>query len=140
MEAFSVIQSIETPDDKTVAITISEPSNEFISYMTTAVLPADYDKQDTDPVGTGPFKFVSRTAQDSVVLEKFKEYWSTPAQLDKVTLKITNLYGDVATETFDVIYGDQPDSADGPVRGIMSVLVVALVVIVVAGVLIRRVL
>ena len=88
VEAFSVIQSIETPDDKTVAITISEPSNEFISYMTTAVLPAGYDKQDTDPVGTGPFKFVSRTAQDSVVLEKFNEYWGTPAQLDKVTLKI----------------------------------------------------
>ena len=88
VEAFSVFQSIETPDDKTVAITISEPSNEFISYMTTAVLPADYDKQDTDPVGTGPFKFVSRTAQDSVVLEKFDGYWGTPAQLDKVTLKI----------------------------------------------------
>ena len=88
VEAFSVIQSIETPDDKTVAITISEPSNEFISYMTTAVLPAGYDKQDTDPIGTGPFKFVSRTAQDSVVLEKFNEYWGTPAQLDKVTLKI----------------------------------------------------
>ena len=88
VEAFSVIQDIKTPDDKTVAITISEPSNEFISYMTTAVLPAGYDKQDTDPVGTGPFKFVSRTAQDSVVLEKFNEYWGTPAQLDKVTLKI----------------------------------------------------
>ena len=88
VEAFSVIQGIETPDDKTVAITISEPSNEFISYMTTAILPADYDKQDTAPVGTGPFKFVSRTAQDSVVLEKFDGYWGTPAQLDKVTLKI----------------------------------------------------
>ena len=88
VEAFSVIQDIKTPDDKTVAITISEPSNEFISYMTTAILPADYDKQDTAPVGTGPFKFVSRTAQDSVVLEKFNEYWGTPAQLDKVTLKI----------------------------------------------------
>ena len=88
VEAFSVIQAIETPDDKTVAITISEASNEFISYMTTAILPADYDKQDTDPVGTGPFKFVSSTAQDSVVLEKFDGYWGTPAQLDKVTLKI----------------------------------------------------
>ena len=88
VEAFSVIQAIETPDDKTVAITISEASNEFISYLTTAILPAGYDKQDTDPVGTGPFKFVSRTAQDSVVLEKFDGYWGTPAQLDKVTLKI----------------------------------------------------
>ena len=88
VEAFSVIEAIEAPDERTVTITISEPSNEFISYMTTAVLPADYDQQDTAPVGTGPFKFVSRTAQDSVVLEKFGEYWGTPAYLDKVTLKI----------------------------------------------------
>ena len=88
VEAFSVIEAIEAPDERTVTITISEPSNEFISYMTTAVLPADYDQQDTAPVGTGPFKFVSRTAQDSVVLEKFAGYWGTPAQLDKVTLKI----------------------------------------------------
>ena len=88
VEAFSVIQSMETPDERTVSITIAEPSNEFISYLTTAILPADYDQQDTAPVGTGPFKFVSRTAQDAVVLEKFDEYWGTPAQLDKVTLKI----------------------------------------------------
>ena len=88
VEAFSVIEDLKAVDERTVSITISEPSNEFISYMTTAVLPAGYDKQDTDPVGTGPFKFVSRTAQDSVVLEKFNEYWGTPAQLDKVTLKV----------------------------------------------------
>ena len=88
VEAFSVIQAVEILDERTVAITISEPSNEFISYMTTAILPADYDQQDTAPVGTGPFKFVSRTAQDSIVLEKFDEYWGTPAYLDKVTYKI----------------------------------------------------
>ena len=88
VEAFSVIQKVEATDDRTVAITISEPSNEFISYMTTAVLPADYDQQDTAPVGTGPFKFVSRAAQDNIVLEKFSEYWGTPAYLDKVTYKI----------------------------------------------------
>lgn len=88
VEAFSVIQSIEIPDEKTVSITISEPSNEFVSYLTTAILPADYTEQDTKPVGTGPFKVVSRTAQDAIVLEKFDEYWGTPAQLDKVTLKI----------------------------------------------------
>ncbi|MDY3690468.1 MAG: ABC transporter substrate-binding protein [Dysosmobacter sp.] len=88
VEAFSVIQSVEAMDARTVAITISEPSNEFISYMTTAILPADYDQQDTAPVGTGPFKFVSRAAQDNIVLEKFDEYWGTPAYLDKVTFKI----------------------------------------------------
>ena len=88
VEAFSVVQSVEALDEKTVAITISEPSNEFISYMTTAIIPADYDQQDTAPVGTGPFKFVSRAAQDNLVLEKFDEYWGTPACLDKVTYKI----------------------------------------------------
>lgn len=60
VEAFSVIQAVEAIDARTVAITISEPSNEFISYLTTAILPADYDRQDTAPVGTGPFRFVSR--------------------------------------------------------------------------------
>ena len=88
VEAFSVIQSVEAVDERTVTITISEPSNEFISYMTTAILPADYDQQDTAPVGTGPFKFVSRAAQDNIVLERFDEYWGTPAYLDKVTFKI----------------------------------------------------
>ena len=88
VEAFSVIQNIAAVDERTVTITIAEPSNEFLSYLTVAVLPSDYDKQDTAPIGTGPFKFVSRAAQDSVVLEKFDEYWGTPANLDKVTLKI----------------------------------------------------
>ena len=88
VEAFSAIQNMEALDERTVAITIAEPSNEFLSYLTVAVLPADYDQQDTAPIGTGPFKFVSRAAQDSVALEKFDEYWGTPANLDKVTLKI----------------------------------------------------
>ena len=88
VEAFYAIQNMEVLDERTVAITIAEPSNEFLSYLTVAVLPADYDQQDTAPIGTGPFKFVSRAAQDSVVLEKFDEYWGTPANLDKVTLKI----------------------------------------------------
>ena len=88
VEAFSNITDIQAPDASTVVITLAQPDNEFLSYMTTAVLPADYDQQDTDPVGTGPFKFVSRAAQDSIVLEKFDEYWGTPAQLDQVTFKI----------------------------------------------------
>ena len=88
VEALSVITDVQALDERTVAITIAEPSNEFISYMTTAILPADYDQQDTAPVGTGPFKFVSRAAQDNIVLEKFDEYWGTPAYLDKVTFKI----------------------------------------------------
>ncbi len=88
VEAFSVIERVEALDEQRVEIVISEPSNEFLSYLTTAILPADYTQQDTAPIGTGPFKFVSRSAQDNVVLEKFDGYWGAPARLDKVTLKI----------------------------------------------------
>jgi len=88
VEALSIIAGIETPDEGTVVITLKEPSNEFISYMTVAIEPAGYTGQDTKPVGTGPFKFVSRTAQESIVLEKFDAYWGTPAYLDRVTYKV----------------------------------------------------
>ena len=39
-------------------------------------------------MGTGPFKFTSRSAQESIVLEKFADYWGTPAHMDKVTFRI----------------------------------------------------
>ncbi len=88
VEAFSNIRSMETADSRVISITLEEPDSEFLSYLTTAILPADYDGQDTAPVGTGPFRFVSRAAQDNIVLERFAGYWGEPAYLDKVTYKI----------------------------------------------------
>lgn len=86
--AFSAVKSVEALDEKTVAVTIAQRDLEFISYMTAAIIPADYENQDTAPVGTGPFKFVSRTPQQDFVMERFEDYWVAPAWLDKVTYKI----------------------------------------------------
>lgn len=86
--AFSAVKSVEALDEKTVAVTIAQRDLEFISYMTAAIIPADYENQDTAPVGTGPFKFVSRTPQQDFVMERFEDYWGVPAWLDKVTYKI----------------------------------------------------
>lgn len=86
--AFSAVKSVEALDEKTVAVTIAQRDLEFISYMTDAIIPADYENQDTAPVGTGPFKFVSRTPQQDFVMERFEDYWGAPAWLDKVTYKI----------------------------------------------------
>ena len=88
IEAFSAIEKLEPLDEHTLSITLAEPNGEFLSYLTAAILPASYELQDTAPVGTGPFKFVSRTAQDNIVLERFEDYWGEPAYLDKVTFKI----------------------------------------------------
>ena len=85
--AFAGVEMYAEGDD-TVCFKLQEPSNEFTSYLTTAILPKDYTEQDTRPVGTGPFKFVSRTAQESVVLERFDDYWGEKPELTKVTYKI----------------------------------------------------
>ena len=88
VEALSIVQKVEKKDEKTVEITLKAADGDFLSYMTAAIIPAGYDKQETAPVGTGPFVFASRSAQESIVLEKFADYWGTPAHMNKVTFRI----------------------------------------------------
>ena len=86
--AFSAVKSVEALDEETVTVTIAQRDLEFISYMTAAIIPAGYADQATAPVGTGPFRFVSRTPQENFIMERFEDYWGAPAWLDKVTYKI----------------------------------------------------
>ena len=88
LEALTIIKDIKEADGKLV-VTLSEPSNEFLAFLMNAyIIPADYAGQETAPVGTGPYKYVSRKVQDSLVLERFEDYWGDGGSLDKVTFKI----------------------------------------------------
>lgn len=85
MESFV---SAEVVDEKTVIVNLSEPNIEFLSAMTAAfIIPQGIDPT-VEVVGTGPFKFASRAPQESIVIERFDDYYGTPAKLDKVTYKI----------------------------------------------------
>ncbi len=87
--AFSNVSDIYMASDKQVVVELKEPSLEFLNSMTAAIIPnGSGDKISTDPVGTGPFKFVSYAPQESMVAEKYDGYWGNPAHLDKVTFKI----------------------------------------------------
>lgn len=88
LAAYAQIESVTATDDYTVEIKLSEPNIEFLAYLTTAVVPSDYDGQDTFPIGTGPFKYKSRSVQENIVLEKNSEYWGEPAYPDEVVFKI----------------------------------------------------
>lgn len=88
VSAYSIIESTNIIDEKTIEIVLSEPNTEFLAYMTTAIIPKDYKDQDKAPVGTGPFRYVSRSPQENIILEKFEDYWGEPAHLDQVTFKI----------------------------------------------------
>lgn len=72
----------------TLTITLPDPDNEFLAYLTCAIIPADYADQETQPVGTGPFKYVSREAGQNIVLERFDDYWGDKASLSRVTYRI----------------------------------------------------
>ena len=90
VEALSNIESIKASEDNTsLVIKLKKPSAEFLSYLAYVYIsPKDYKDGKTKPIGTGPFKFVSRSVQENVVLEKNADYYGTPAQVDKVTYQI----------------------------------------------------
>ncbi|HKM04110.1 MAG TPA: ABC transporter substrate-binding protein [Lachnospiraceae bacterium] len=86
--AFSNIESTNIMDDSTVEIILKEPNTDFLTYMTTAIIPASNKDPDGISIGTGPYKYVSRSPQENFMLEKFDDYWGTPANIEHVTLKI----------------------------------------------------
>lgn len=89
IKALSVIKEVNIVDQSTVDVVLTQPDTELISYLTAAIIPAGYDEQATAPVGTGPFKFVSYTPQEGLVVEKNEDYYVEGIPyLDEVTFKI----------------------------------------------------
>ncbi len=88
INALAGVASVEAVDDRTVTVTLTQPNNEFLPYLTVAIIPADYADQATAPVGTGPFTFDSRTAQESVVLHRYDGYWGPAPAMETVNLQV----------------------------------------------------
>ena len=91
VSAFSNVSEIKAVDGGRVAVTLAEPSTEFINALTAAIIPKDSGPSITQTmVGTGPFQFVSYAPQDQLVVERYEGYWNgeKAAKLDQVTFKI----------------------------------------------------
>ncbi|QBE99312.1 Glutathione-binding protein GsiB [Blautia producta] len=90
--AFSNVENVETPNDKTIVINLKEADTEFLAYLIVAVVPKDVQDLETNPVGTGPFMYESRSPQENIKIKKFADYWDTenPAYLDEVTFKVVS--------------------------------------------------
>ena len=84
------IQSVDILDDKTVQVTVDTPNTELIYSFVTAIIPAGSGEDaEANPVGTGPFSFVSYTPQEGIVLAKNENYWQEGLPyLDEVDFKI----------------------------------------------------
>ncbi len=90
----AAVESIETPDDKTVVVKLSAPSAPLLSSLTSiAIVPAKYegDKETLQraPDGTGPFRFTEWQPDVVIKLEANPDYWKkgTP-KIDGVTFNI----------------------------------------------------
>ncbi|AVX04914.1 nickel-binding periplasmic protein [Maritalea myrionectae] len=88
------IESVDVVDELTVQFNLSNPDAPLMAQladrsgmmMAPSALSADYAN---NPVCSGPFKFVSRSAQDKIELEKYDGYWNADAiQLDGVSYVI----------------------------------------------------
>ena len=86
--AFSAVKEINTPDDKTIEVVLKESDTDFLPNLTAAILPADHLDASTEPIGTGPYKYVSRSPQENIILESFDDYWGEKAKIKTVVLKI----------------------------------------------------
>ena len=81
--------TVTAPDESSVVITLEIPNPDFVAYLAYVyIVPADYSDNATAPCGTGPFRFVSRSVQENVILEKNEDYYGTPAYMDQVTYRV----------------------------------------------------
>ncbi len=96
----SNITSIEAPDDQTVVFTFAEPYAPLLQQLDVTeapILPAHiYEGTDplenpanNEPVGTGPFRFVSYTPDSEVRMERNEDYFKDGLPLlDEVVMRV----------------------------------------------------
>ncbi|MBP5153799.1 MAG: ABC transporter substrate-binding protein [Lachnospiraceae bacterium] len=83
------VESVRAADDRTVVITLKQRDGDFLAYAASVyIVPSGYDKLDTEPVGTGPFRYVSRKVQEEIVFARYDSYWGSKARLKQVTFKV----------------------------------------------------
>lgn len=88
--AFSDFKDIEVLEDGTFKINLEKPNTEFIYELTCAILPAANDANvNSNPIGTGPFKYSVNVPGEKLEVVKNENYWKDgQPYLDKVTFKV----------------------------------------------------
>ena len=86
---FDAVASIEATDDRTVVVTLNQPSQAFLNGMATissAIIPeGTRDDIAQGPVGTGPYEFIEWKPDVSVEMDRFADYWGDEPFFSNVT-------------------------------------------------------
>jgi peptide/nickel transport system substrate-binding protein len=96
LDGFLPVESLETPDDRTVRVVYRYPYAPALSAWETPILPRHlYENEDfltsrfnRAPIGSGPFRFVSWEPGRRIVLASNPDYWGGRPYLDGLELQI----------------------------------------------------
>lgn len=86
---YDQIDRFELNDEGKLVLRLTDANANYIPYLTSAIVPKDYEEQSLKPVGTGPYKLTDYTEQEHIILEKNGDYWGEGGHLDKITIKFT---------------------------------------------------
>jgi peptide/nickel transport system substrate-binding protein len=93
------VGAIEIPDPQRVRFRLKEPWPDFLTYYAGAtgaswIVPKKYVEQVGDenykkaPIGAGPYKFVSFTPGQELVLEAFEQYWRKTPSVKRLVFRV----------------------------------------------------
>lgn len=91
--SFSTVSDVQTPDENTVVITLSQPYSAFLNKTAMALMISPKALQDgvdvtKNAVGTGAYKFKEWVQGDRLVVVKNEEYWQEGLpKVDSITFK-----------------------------------------------------
>ncbi|MGD1212520.1 MAG: ABC transporter substrate-binding protein [Candidatus Acidiferrales bacterium] len=89
---FPMLESVEAPDAATVVFHLREPSASFVwnlTKMAMGIVPAGSGQEVArNPIGTGPFRFVSMTTDEEIVLERNTDYFGGAPKIERVRFRV----------------------------------------------------
>ncbi len=91
-QAYKLVTSVEAPDDDTVVIRLSEPYASLLWNLTApgiGIVPRGSGAEMAQhPIGTGPFRFVSATTDEDIVLERNENYFGGAPKIERLRMRI----------------------------------------------------
>jgi peptide/nickel transport system substrate-binding protein len=89
---FKMVTSIEAPDDATVIFHLREPYASLLSSMVSpeiGIVPRGSGVEMAQhPIGTGPFRFVSATTDEEIVLKRNENYFGGAPKIERLRMRI----------------------------------------------------
>jgi peptide/nickel transport system substrate-binding protein len=93
------VESVETPDSRTVRFVLKKPWPDFLTFYSSAtgagwIVPKKYVEKvgeegfKKEPIGAGPYRFVSFTPGVELVMEAFDGYWRKKPSVKRLVFKV----------------------------------------------------